>query len=559
MEELEQGFEDSDKWIERARKWLEFFEFLRDGEWKKAKACLRELPRGEDRGWWQWCNQATKIISALEQMASSKSVRDPLVPWQEKECPYRKLQLSAETPVEKVKEYYYELQSRGMSDFERISYRVAYDVLRLVEKRLLADFALYQIRSPERAGAVLDVVQKVGEGFDPRHAVEQLGTMSSDRNSGGGSSRPMRRAVAAALGDDAGIFHALLREHDVAVVEFLELARNVPEDPTNLLHLGLAAAARCNKEAGGEEDLTDVWNYVVIGLAAAMADDRFWHRWWAARRNIYTVTSQQIHEAQIQTQRFWVNHLKSIEEQYQNLGYEFQAELNGAKAANDGRGIPLDPNCEKRAVVGILGTRVLGLTPRVSEWVASVKPEAVQQDGWERQSCLYFSELRHAAALFEDGRYDDCLGELEALDDLFSASLAETNPAFAAMNDGAQRREDMRADLTAQAHERLGMSCLERFPVEVAGAMKHWSSAVAATRGKDQIRDLQARIRKLTIGRVNSLQEKTEVAERLEALNDSLSLLAQTIDEGWDEADQSLQQVFVDALPQSGRFPLQQL
>ncbi len=556
FEKMESLFRDSEEFLayrgmanqlHHCKTWIGFHRDLQDRKWAEAKTRLKEIPRGEARAdrWRRWCNEALRFVPVLEKMAGRQAIRDPRVPWEGGVCPYAVLDVSPSIGMEEIKDVAFVLQgnSGGMSEFQRR----AWDTLRVVDKRLLVDSSLYVIGNPRRAEEILGRIVHIKEGTDPDKLVQGLAELGKNKAEKATKRQSMRKAITQFLEEDKGVFNALLGDYDAAIGFFETRAKARPEDPETLHGLALASAGKLHVQGADDPDLARVWDLLILSWGAVFADDRFWHRLWASRRKIYQVTNDQIQDARSRLQRFWMDEVKSIADEYPGLDIRFQAEINGARAVNAGGGIPLQDSPDKRVVVGPMGARALDLTEVVSLWLGSFGSKVLQEDGWQRRACRYFSDLSGAMTLFEAGRYEDALDHLDSASQEPVDDSPAANPGFAGFDRGAELLRENRFELLAQTHTKLALAAVSEFPPRTEEVMGHWRGAVEAAERAGTLARTLAEIRDIAIGRAASLQNKQR-SNQLDALNDAVKILDYVTGQGWDNQEQVVQDALVDTL-----------
>jgi hypothetical protein len=522
--------------------WILFHEKLRERKWAEAAELRRCLNLKDREPWTQarrrWWNQVLRVGPVVEAMAAGL-VRDPRVPWEGGACPYEMLRVPPTTSLQQCGELGYALQAKpgGMTPAET----AALDTLRVVERRLLVDFSLYSVRDPQRAREVLERFFIAEEGREPWTALQPAAGAPGGYMPG----VPVREAIAGALGEDEGIFYALAEDYDSALRVFEREAQARPWDPTNLHRIGLAAAG---KIARGSE----AWSPLLLAWGAVFADDRFWHGWWAARRECYQVSSElmsseQIYDARLRLRRFWMEELKSKFLDDPQMEARFQAELNGARAVHAGGGIVLGDSGIERAVLGLLAARSLGLSDAVARWIASFGPDCLREEGWQRRACLYFSELAEALALFEDGRLEDAIAALSPAGLRVGFEFEHANPGLARFEHRAALLRASRLELLEEAHCKVALAAVSEFPINIDKTLPHWRSAIALATQRGSAEGVLSRIRDIAVGRAEALRQHAGPS-RMDALNDAVGLLQDIHGEGWDNEEQAIQKALVEAL-----------
>jgi tetratricopeptide (TPR) repeat protein len=564
------GYKDSADKAARCEKWVAIMEKLQSRQWDDAKRLLAAL-KAEDKSprvltYLHWCNWARVVIPILETMAASPVVYDPFIPWEGGDNPYKVFASQGVSPTSSMaqcSDLGFEL--RGMEE------RNAWDMLRLLSKRLLVDFLLYSVKDQGAARALADRLSTVEEGKELRIVTTQ--------------------ELVSELGEDGGIFLLLRKDYDQAISFFLQEAAARPYYAIALHHLGIAAASKIHwlEEQGGDiEQLAQAWEYVILAWAAVFANDNFWHNWWFTRRNIYNtpISSQEIHDARLQLQRLWLERIKSATDICAGLDTTFQAELNGALAVNTGGGIPLLEHAGEVAVTGFTGAKALGLLGAVAGWTSSFDAESLRTEGWQRWTCYYFSELAEPLALFQDSRYEEAVAVLAsprcdllrrndtqcqraALGDInppvASAScpcFEGANPAFARMPQGGELLLANAYDLLERAHYKIALAAVSSTPANNGEALEHWKIAVELARRRGDTEDLLARIRDVIIGRAHFLVSSLDMEDQRRCLNildDVIELLDLSYHEKWDDEDKALRLALIDYLLVRATFLSNQL
>jgi len=548
-------YKDSKQKLKLCETWIESIDKLKARKWDDAKLLLESLRKDEKTAraqkWYRWCGWAKRVVPALEKMASGPFVFDPNINPEGSACPYEILAAHL-SPASTMKECLELASSMDQSQ------RKAWDALRLLPNRLAIDFALYEVKDPERAGALAARLSFVEEGNDP-----EMKDITVD-------------PIVVELKEDGGIFLALLTGYDEAIRFFLQEARNNPYDLTTLHHLGLVAAAKIHwleEHAGNDVDLSEAWEYLIVGWAPVFASDSFWHNWWSARRTIYemNISKQQIQDVRRRMQKTYFDQLRSVADIFPGLDISFQAEVNGAHAVHAGGGIPLSDHPNKGAIVGFLGAKALGLLDALASWTASFEPMSLQEDGWRRQVCLYFSELAEATALLEEGHCERAIDTLSRphcvllkLSDQRCRQIAlpknypqvagsmcpcfdDKNPAFSSLDGGAHLLMAAGCSLLEQAHCKIALEAISNLPVEIGKALAHWDIAVELARRHGSADELLSQIREVVIGRASVLAS-TEGGRRLDALNDAIGLLQTIFNRRWDDAQSAIKHALVNSL-----------
>ena len=554
-------YKDSKQMLRLCETWIKSIDHLKAREWDEAKPLLESLRKDEKTAraqkWYRWCRWAKTVVPALEKMASGPYVFDPNINPEGAACPYEIL-ADHLSPSSTMKEC---LDLASSMDQPQ---RKAWDMLRLLPNRLAIDFALYEVKNPERARALAERLSHIEEGKGPEML---LARQEQDKTVD---------PIVVELQEDGGIFLALRNDYDEAIKFLLQEAKNSPHDLTGLHHLGLVAAAKINwleEHAGNDVDLSEAWEYLIVGWSPVFASDSFWHNWWFARRTIYemNISNQQIQDVRRRLQRSYFDQLRSVADIFPSLDISFQAEVSGAHAVHAGGGIPLPDHSGKGAVVGFLGAKALGLLNALATWTASFAPTSLQEEGWQRQVFLYFSELAEAAALLEEGHCEQAIAtltrprcELQRRSDPrckqtalpkdypqvagpLCPCFADKNPAFSELDCGAHLLMTAGYSLLEKAHCTIALEAVSNFPVEIGRAMAHWDVAVGLANRYGHGDELLSQIRETVIGRASVLAS-TQGDRRLVGLNDAIGLLQTVFHMRWDDTQSVIKHALVNSL-----------
>lgn len=504
-------YRDSARLIEACDRWGDFFRHASTRQWDGARAVLADLARGGEspaiQDWRRWCNAMRRFTDALDEIGHRRLLVDPLVPWSGGECPYGVLALPATATDQDVEKLSFDLLARGGGMQPRE--RNAWDALRLHERRLLADFNIYQIAHSERALQLAAELVAVKPGTTP------------DAGDGDGA-RFQVRAVAQRLGPDGGLLLRLMKNYDAAIAEFEVRCEEAPHEAGRLHNLGLAAAARIAAVPDDDGDLTAVWHKLITGFGAVLGDDRFWQQWWAERQQVYPVSRAEITQARHAIQRFWLDEARQASDRGQGYEHLLQAEISGARAAAAGGGIP----CKRGGlvIVGRLGAGALDLNADIAQWVATFPADCLDQDGWHKRVCIAFSKLGVVQALADAGRPQDVLNALAGLRSSFAGDFERANPGFAHWPNREQRLQRCVLHFQEQAHHSLAIAMLTEAEPHVTEALDQWRAGLAAAEQLGRRDELMSEIQKVVIARAAQL-DADQNADRLERLNSAHDLL----------------------------------
>jgi tetratricopeptide (TPR) repeat protein len=564
-------YKDAKKMFIRCDKWIDIIKKLKLRQWDEARSALNTLRQEENnpevQKWYRWCMWARKVVPVIEQMATGPFVFLPNVHWRRPCCPYEMFapDLTPTSTVQQCNDFGLDLQSQGGMREEE---RNAWDAIRNIDKRLAIDFLLFKVSNPNRAASLMGEVSAVEEGHAPG-MVEQIA---------GGQDKGVFPAllnyIVNELGEDGGVFLALQGDYDAAIDFFFRESKARPYDISIFHHLGLAAAAKVQQLEecpGNDEELMTAWEHLIIGWAAVIADDGFWHNWWSDRRQFYQkkITHQQVQKVRLWVQRYYLDQLESLSDIFPGIATIFQVEVNGARAVHAGKGIPLLHHPEKSAVVGPLGTKRLRVDDDLAKWSASFEVTCLEEIGWQQHVFWYFSELAETAALIEDNRCQEAVSALTTLRcdlakdaekrcrrkvvskhhpfiaDVSCPCFKEINPAFRRFSTPNLLLNKNACYLLQKAHCIIAQEAVSLFPVRVEKAISHWEIAIELTDYHGSDEDLLSQIRDVVIGRVNTLTE-AEGERCLEALNDAVELLQKV--SKWDNNEHVLEEALVSAL-----------
>ncbi|MDJ0837098.1 MAG: CHAT domain-containing protein [Acidobacteriota bacterium] len=518
--------------------WRKAISLLSTESWDKAKKQLGKIPIKKDprvNKWQRWCITARRVVPVLKTMASGRLLADPVVPWEGGESPYKAFpEISPESTMEACKEI------RELDHKEKN----AYDALRKIPQRLTVDFYLYTIEDKDRAGALAKRLCSVEEGVQP--GIDN-------------------REIVRELGEDGGVFRALMRNYDAAITFFLQRVKVDPAHIGFFHHLGLAAAAKIHwleMNAGDEDDLVRAWEHLIWGWGPVFADDRFWQAWYRTRDQIYgqQIGNDLIQDARIRLRLSWLERMRSASEVWPDMDIAFQAEVNGARAVQTGEGLPVSRIGGRKVIVGFSAARELDLVEDIIRFSSTLdKNGLAEKTSWQRRFLRYFSDLAGATVLFEEGRYAEAVAHLSGPRcELFEkndtrcavrrsrkealCTPAEScpcfrtrNPAFAGRSQGARFLKREALALWTEAHLNLALKAVSAVPAEIDQAITHWRAALAASPSEKRNQTL-GEIRDMALGRAGNL---TSVGgeRRLEALNDAVELLETVYQEGWEKAE----------------------
>jgi len=534
-------YRDAKERLARCTEWMAIVREIREQKWDGARKQLRAFAARWDepraRHALKWCASASSIVPALQQLAAGEDIADERVLWDGGPSPYKVLHLSpAATPREyDDRSYALQEQPGGMTLLQRASW----DALRLIDRRLIADFSLYSVRDPESAHEALERHFRFDAQATPAEVLARI------RNAAGAV---VVKSVVAELGDGRGVLHALTRNYDEAIDAFSELARHTPWDSRALHHLGLAAYTKAHL-ARENDDTGDTWETVAMAWGAVFADTRFWRWWWAQRRRNYPVPDEeQVSAARTKLRAFLVEELKSATDRDFALADVFRIELNAARAVDALGGIPVGSGPQRRVVSGPRGIAALGLESALASWIATFPLDVLSGETPQRNVCVAFSTIAPAQLLFEEGWYEDAIALLEADDS--GESFATRNPGFASIRAGRGPTlfQSVRRALLRQARMKAALAAVSEVPVNLEDAVTHWNRALTLTEGARDAERLRSEIRDVVVGRCQVLQnQESEGRPRLESLNDAVKL-AQEATQNWDNAEGALRQTLAEAL-----------
>ncbi|HYK01197.1 MAG TPA: toll/interleukin-1 receptor domain-containing protein [Thermoanaerobaculia bacterium] len=542
-------FEDAGdgKLASRCAIWLAILDNVRAHEWDEARkglAALSGLPEEPRvREVQKWCVFARRVVPALELLAAGGAVAEERVLWDGGPSPYCVLHVSPATTIEECAAHGYELQAKpgGMTAWERSSW----DALRLVEKRLLADFSLYSVRDPGRAAAVL----QSHFVFEPG---EPSATMLARIRRQPAANRSFFEPLVAELGEDGGVLYALTRDYDAAIDCFLAQARRSPGDPAPLHHLGLAAYGKTLLDPD-DVDLTDAWDLIAVAWGAVFADTRFWRSWWVQRRRVYPVPEEeQVRAARTKLITYCADALRAASEDDPGPARLFRVELTAARAVDQLKGIPLAGDGRTRvAVAGPRGIAQLQVEPQFAAWIASFPPAAFNADTPHRRVCVAFSSLASAQSLHEEGRSEEALELLRSGTVAEGQAFAAANPGFAAIPAGRGPRvfSQVARALQQQCHLRVALAAVSESALLIEKAIANWKQALALAPSLRNEEAIRAEIREVVIGRCHVLQNQSgDGHDKLDALNDAVTLAQDALAQEWDSGDGVLRQALIGAL-----------
>ena len=549
-------FRDSAKLLAACKQWDGFFDCVRKREWDMAKSTLTTLGRGSNapmvQRWRLWCNVMRRCVEALDELGRGHVLIDPDVPWEGGECPYVVLGLPPTAHSQTIQQMSFNLQAKpgGMQPRERN----AWDSLRHYDRRLLADFCAYRIVDQKRARTLAQDLICVNADSIPGQAQSTAGDDNDTQD--GNSSRQQVRQIAERLGEDAALFFRQMKMHDAAMKQLETQAAKEADNPRLLHHLGLAAAAQIH--AGGDDfaDFSPSWDRIVYAWGAIFADDRFWHQWWIDRQEVYQVSKAQVSQARRRIERYWLDELKSTGDAAREYDLLLQTEINAARAVAAARtegesgGIPLKSG-ERRAIVGPMGARALGLQADVMEWVATFEPDCLAKEGWQKRVCLYFSELAEVVTLAELGRHQDVLKAIAAMKKPARGDFESRNPGFARLpNREAQLRRTLN-EFEEQAHHKLAIDLITESPPRMQEAIDRWRSALAVAERIGRRAELLLEAQRVVVTRARQLQSDESV-DRLERLHNAIEFLDMARDTDLD--GEPITDAVVEAILDRGLF-----
>ncbi len=522
-------YRDSAKLLAVCEQWLGLFECLGKREWDKGKSVLATLGRTADpelvRRWRVWSTTMRRCVDALDTLGRGPALVDPDVPCPEGECPYAVLGLDSSADSQAIHRVSFALQARsgGMQPRERN----AWDTLRHPERRLLADFCAYRVADHQRAARLAqDILSLDGDSSPdrvsgtPRQGEQGAGAQD------GKSSRPTAFVIAEQLGEDAALFFRQMNMHDAAINELKRLLKAAPDDPHLLHHLGLVAAAKLRvRDELDENELAALWQTIVWAWGAIFEDDRFWHQWWLEleRRRVYQLGQAQISDGRTRLRSHWLDELRAASSGGAEYDLLFQIEMNGARAVAAGGGLPVERGA-RRVVVGETGIRALGLQTELADWTASFDPECLSKSGFQKQVCLYFSQLAEIATLAGLERHQDVLNAQSALAIAARNEFASRNPGFARLPNGEGLLRRALNEFEEQAQHRLAVDLINESPPRVLDAIVRWRAALATAERLGRRDDLAAEAQNVIAARAAQLQS-AETGDRLQQMNNVVDLL----------------------------------
>lgn len=493
--------------------WSRAKEHILREEWGEAAKCLRSLRNNtvEVRGgrapdinlWLSWCRRGPRVLAALERMSSCE-----LLHFNE-DSAYGTVAEFGVHPTSTMAaciDVGFELQQRGLDAAERARY---WDPIRTIERRLEVDFYLFKVESPEQIRSLLD----------------ELRTLS-----GGIASTTLNR-IAEVLGDDLGVFKAVMGSYESAIDIFENRVKADPSDSVALHHLGLAAWGHLLQIETSDDEvaLNSAWEWVVSAWSSVLADDEFWRSWWAKRVKYY---GKQVPESEIAEVRAKL--AEALKERIQTTvgsGYVWQAcllELHASRAVRAGGGIPGQVT-GKSCVLGPMAVQKFGLVDPVDRWLDTLECADDDCDEWQWRVRLYFSELGIAALLTDVGAFDEAIELLQSL---------ETIKKIEKMK-GWYRRQ--RVLLLAEAHFQKGEYAVRHDPVDVTDALDSWDRSVEHAKTVDKESAFVAQIAEQLIIRAKHWEQKSLEDSNVHDFEALLKLLDLAVSQrGWNTPDRSL-------------------
>lgn len=529
---------------------LEVRALLRARRWEDAREQLQRVPQADQptcfNHWRAWCNQLRKVGPALERMSAAPLLPARAVPWSSGAPAYTLLGVSPSASEKECRDLAFVLSERGgMTDAQRL----AWDSLRLSERRLEVDAGLYHVAKPELAKRALEAICEVADAVDP---LEELRTWARSLvDDGEATERPtLRELVGSTLGEDEGIFLAESGHPDGAVEFFVAAAGREPHHPSKLHHLALACAEKLASANAGSDDLSEVLDRSIWSAAAVLADDRFWHQLWASRCQVYRVVETQLKSLREEAAQRWLERVNALRDRHPELVARSHAELAAARRVNESGGLQRPGSASAELiVVGFLGSQALQLQTEVAEWV---RAEAADPEEQSRRRVL-FSQLAEPAALLEMGAYDEVVEQLGRRTAAGPEFDKAANPGFSDCERPRLEFQSERMRILSDAHLKLGCLAATAVPARVEPALESWRQAAALARQRGSGDQVAREIREFARGRAAFLSEGDSTEKRtpeqlLDRLNDAVELLEGIIAAGWDAEDQVVKHALVEAL-----------
>jgi tetratricopeptide (TPR) repeat protein len=544
-------YRDSAKVAALCDRWTEFLDCYRNRRWEEVRTLLTALSRhGEpDRvqNWRRWCNAVRRWVEVLEQMAKTRLLIEPSVPVEGEPNPYAVLGLAPDADKAAIDQVSFTLQAKpgGMQQNER----TAWDALRLPQRRLVADFCAYRVAEPQRAQQVIGELLALNPG-NARDAV-LMGFAEADpgETANDSGTRGPARWIAQRLGADGALFLLLLKMNDAALKHCEAAAQAAPDNARYLHALGMMSAATIYAEGDELTDRTDAWQKVIYCWGAVFSDERFWHQWWVDRNEVYQIDKAQVGEARQSLQRQWLDELRSSARKGDNRDVLLQTESAGARAVAAGGGIPLKRG-DRRAVLGPIGAKALGVEAELAEWVTTFEANFLDNEGWQKRVCVYFSEAGPLSTLSDAARHQDVLDGIKAVRARGGGDFELRNPGFARLANRELRRNRILQELEEQALHKLAIDAITEAPPRVADAAALWRDAGAIATELGRREQLWLEMQKVVIARAAQLQSD-ETVDRLERLNNAnafLEAVREALDEpgGLDGLNQALVDTYLD-------------
>ena len=376
------------------------------GHWSKARAAYEQAAaidpdtqRRQDR-----LDRLLTELPFAEGIAEATLVADP-VALREPTFPYLALgsaDVTPASPTEVVTDAAFTLMERGGISWQE---RVAWDQLRTPAKRLLVDVRMYRLREPDALGAALAVL-------DP--ATEPA----------------LLPWLCARLPTDAPLLILLAGDRVKATAQWRRRLADHPDDSDDVHCLGVTSFwhAQDLEETGAWEQAAQVWRTALACLATLLTDDEFWLGWRQGRATCYrhAVTPANTRLLRIELGGYLFGVLTGHAErhanagrqreadQYQELVFLFEAELDAAQCLKEAGGLPLPG--EGRLSCGPEYLRLVGLAREFGEFIAD-EHQWVFADTDTRQELLRrlrcaFSALSTAASFLDHHRFEPALRAL---------------------------------------------------------------------------------------------------------------------------------------------------
>ncbi|MFF4506564.1 CHAT domain-containing protein [Streptomyces sp. NPDC001401] len=320
--------------------------------------------------------------------------------------PYRTLQdvgVTSASSIDEIQAATYVLMERGGMNEQELD---AWERLRRPATRLEIDALLYQVSRPDRLRARL-------AAFEPGGADDLVERLSAE------------------LPQDATLLRLVAHGRDEALAAWSTVLAETPGD-MDAVHAA-AIARRWQaveyEEGGAWEHAAPVWREAAVLWAALLSSDGHWSRWSEARTVCYrrrvapddvtslrSVLSRAL-TAQLDdyAERHTAQRREAQAETYRELGFLFEAELDGAHALSAIGGLPLSDGSPLTFSAGPEYVRTMGLGLQLAGTVARLEREATPSgpgDQAGQEVRWAFSSLAKAFTLYRHQRFDAALAEL---------------------------------------------------------------------------------------------------------------------------------------------------